>query len=152
MGMERMIRDRRGLEFKSSLFAIVAVSMLVIAFGVIISTQADFYSTDAVSEVGGYDKLTEISGEVGSYEDDLTPEDPEAGDDSEATTFRGVYGIITGIFGTFDIVLGSGGMIDSLRVQFGLSEYIVQGLFAIITIAIAFSLVAIIFRLSRRSA
>lgn len=153
MGIPRLMKmNKKGLEFKAGMFAIVAVSMLVLAFGVIISRQADRYGTSAVSEIGAYDKLSEISGTAEGYESSLTPEDPQPGDDPETSTFSGVYGIITGVFGAIDIVVGDDGMIDSLIVQFGLPTWVRQGIISMIFIAVAFSIVAVIFRLSRSSA
>lgn len=150
MGIPRM--NKKGLEFKSGLFTIVAISLLVIAFGVIISEQAEVYNSDAVSELGAYDKLDEISETSGGYRNRLSPDDPDPGEDAEANTFRGVYGILTGIFSSFDIILGEDGMLNSLVVQFGLPSYVRQGIITFVLIAIAFSLMAVIFRLARRSA
>lgn len=144
--------NKKGLEFKAALFAIVAISMAVLAYATIIDQQAAKYGTSAVSEVGGFDKLDEISGTAKGYESSLTPEDPEPGGDAETGTFRGVYGIITGLFGAFNVVTGEGGMIDSVTTQFGLPIYIRRGIVTLMSIAIAFSLVAVIFRLARGTA
>lgn len=150
MGISRM--NKKGLEFKSTLFSIVAISLMVIAFGVIINQQESFYDSNATSELEAYNKLDEISDTSGSYRNRLTESDSDPGQDAEANTFRGVYGILAGIFGSFDIILGSDGILDNLVTQFGLPSYVRQGLISFLLISIAFSLIAIIFRLSRRSA
>lgn len=150
MGFPRM--NKKGFEFKSGMFAIVAIALLVTAFATIISQQSDKYNSGATSELDNYNKLSEISGTAESYEGSLTPEDPEPGQDPESNTFRGVYGIITGIFSAFNVVTGEGGMIDSVITQFGIPSYVRQGVVTLIFVAITFSLVAVIFRLSRGSA
>jgi len=150
--MERLKMNKKGLEFKSGMFALVAIGMCVMAFTAIINEQADKYDTAAVSEVGGFNQLDDVSGTAEGYEGSLTPEDPESGEDAETGTFRGVYGIITGLFTAFDIVTGDGGMIDSVTTQLGLPVYIRQGIVTLMFIGIAFSLVAVIFRLTRGTA
>ncbi len=147
-----MKMNKKGLEFKAGFFAIVAISMAVLAYATIIDQQAIKYDTLAISEVGQYDNLDEVSGTAEGYESSLTPEDPEPGEDAETGTFRGVYGIITGLFSAFNLVTGSGGMIDSAITQLGLPTYVRQGIVTLMFIAIAFSLVAVIFRLSRGTA
>ncbi len=145
--------NKRGFEFKSALFSIIAISIVVIAFGVIISEQSDFYNTGVVSELGQYDTLDNVSEISGQYRNRLTPSgnnDPT--EDAETDTFRGVYGIITGMFGVFDLVLGDGGMLDNVITQFGLPSYVRQGVITFLLVALTFSLVAVIFRLARRSA
>ena len=144
--------NKKGLSFKNALFAMVAVSMMVLAYATIIDQQADKYGTSAQSELAAFNKLEEVSGTVAGYESSLTPEDPEPGESAEATTFRGVYSIITGIFGAFNVVVGEGGMIDSVVTQMGLPAYVRQGIVTLMFAAIAFSLVAIIFRLGRVAA
>ena len=141
--------NKKGLRFKLGLFAIVAISMAVIAYGAIIDQQADKYGTSVVSNVKQYDKLDDVSSTAEGYEGSLTPEDPEPGEDGETATFRGVYGIITGLFNAFNIVTGDGGMIDDVVTQIGLPSYVRQGIVTLMFVAISFSLVSIIFRLSR---
>lgn len=151
MVMERMKLNKKGL-FKEGLFAIVAISVLVMAFATIIDQQAERYGTTVISEVGGLNKLDEVSGTAEVYESSLTPEDPEPGEDAETGTFRGVYGMITGYFGAVDIVTGDGGMIESVTTQTGTPVYVRQAVITLFFIAIAMGLVAVIFRLSRSSA
>ncbi len=150
MGFQRM--NKKGFEFKSGLFAIIAVSLFVIAFGVIISEQATVYGSDAVSEIDVYNRLDNVSSIANSGRSSISPNDPDPGNDPEASTFRGVYGILTNIFTSFDIVLGQDGMIKTVTEQFGIPDYVTQGILTIILIGITFSLIAVIFRLARRSA
>ena len=86
--------NKKGIRFKFGMFAIIAISVMVLAFGTIIDEQADKYGTAAVSEITDFDKLDEVSSTARGYEGSLTPEDPEPGEDAETGTFRGVYGII----------------------------------------------------------
>ena len=144
--------NKKGFEFKSGLFSVVAISMLVLAFGIIIAGQSDFYGSGVTSEVSGYNRLNNMSSIAGGYRSGVSPDDPEPGSDPEANTFRGVYGILTNIFSTFDLVLGEGGLLDSAITQFGLPSYVRQGIITFMLIAITFSLIAVIFRLGRTSA
>ena len=142
--------NKKGLRFKNGMFAIVAISLLVIAFTVIIETQSNKYGTGIISPLGSYNKLNETSVTARGYETSLTPEDVEAGEDPEASTFRGVYGIITGMFNAFDSVTDKDdGMIANVIVQLGLPSWVHNGAITLIYIAIAFSLVEVIFRLGR---
>lgn len=144
--------NKKGMEFKSGLFAIVAVSIIVIAFGTIITEQTSVYGSGATSGLSSYDQLDNISETSGNYRSKISPNDEDPSSDAESNTFRGVYGIMANIFQTFDIVLGDDGMLDDLTVQFGLPSYVRQGVITFIMIAITFSLIAVIFRLARRSA
>ncbi len=141
--------NKKGQFFKNSMFAIVAISMMVIAYAVIIDQQAEAYGTSAQSELAAFNKISSISSTAEGYESSLTPEDQEPGEDPEAGTFRGSYGIITNMFNVFDVIVGDGGMIDSVTTQFGLPSYIRLGLTTFIFIAIALAIVAIIFRQGR---
>lgn len=152
MGLARLKMNKKGLEFKAGMYAIVAISLMVLAYAIIIDEQADMYGTNATSELGAFNKLNSVSSTARGYESSLTPEDPEPGQDPEAGTFRGVYGIITGLFGAFDIVVGDGGMVDSVVTQLGLPLWVKQGVITLMFIAIAFSIVAVIFRLSKGTA
>lgn len=143
-----MRMNKKGLEFRAALFSIVAISIVVVAYATIIDQQAIKYGSSAVSEVGGFNKLDEVSSTAEGYEGSLTPEDPEPGEDAETGTFRGVYGIITGLFSAFDVVTGEDGMIDSVVTQIGLLTYVRQGIVTFMFISIAFALVAVIFRLT----
>jgi len=144
--------NKKGFAFKNGMFALVAVSILVVAFATIVSEQSSYYNTNATTSVEQYNRLSSISNTSGTYRSQLTPEDAEPGSDAEASTFRGVYGIMAGMFGVFDVLLGSDGMLNSLVVQFGLPDYIRQGIITFVLIAIAMSLAAVIFRLARREA
>jgi len=140
------------MEFKSAFFAIIITSMIVIAVGVIIGGWAIEYDSGLSSDLGDYNKLTNASNDAQSQQGRISPQSGEASSDFETETFRGGYGIITNIFQPFRVVFGDNGMIDSVTERLGLPDYVRQGIVAMMVFAITFSIVAIVFRLSRSSA
>ena len=150
MGFQRI--NKKGMEFKSTLQSIVIVSLLVIAYGVIIVNQSEAYGTGIASEIDQYNKLDDISETSGGFKEGIGASDPNPGQDAEANTFRAVYGLLTNIFSSFDLIIGEDGMVDGLTDQLGIPSYIRQGFIAIFAIAVVFTLVGIIFRLSRGAA
>lgn len=143
--MEKM--NRKGGTIKGWFFAIIAISMIVIALGIFINEWNNAYSSGLTYDLEGFDKLDQISGEASEQKDSISPETVDAGQDFEATTFRGVFGILNNIYAPFRVVFGEGGLLDSLTDRFGLPNYIRQGIVTMMIIAITVKLVAIIFRL-----
>ena len=158
MGIQIMM-NKKGLEFKSAFFAILAMSIFVIAMSIHL-TQWDvndagaIYSSGITSDVDleEYDKLDAMRSTSSSQRGGLSPEDYNPGSgDFEGSTFKAVFGILMNIFAPFEVVFGEGGMIDSVTDQIGLPDYVRWFIVAIMTFAIIFSLIAIIFRLPRGS-
>ena len=143
----QIIEDRRGLQFKSSFFALIVVSMVIISTGVIISSWNIIYNSGLTYDLGEYDKLNSVTSQVSDQESRLNPESPETGTDFESSTFRAAFGIVKNILTPFRVVFGDGGMLDSVTSRFGLPDYIRQGIVLMIIVAFIFAIVAIIFRI-----
>ena len=148
--MEKM--NKKGLELKQGLFSIIAVSLAVIATGTIITSWDDKYNSGVSSDLDVFNKLNETSDFAGSSRGRISPNDPDPSEDAEANTYRGVYGILTNIFTSFDTVMGNDGMINEVTNRYGIPDYIRQGIIAMILLGITFALIAIIFRLGRGTA
>ena len=139
------------MEFRSAFFAIIAVSMVMIAVGVIINGWAVPYNSGLISDLGDYDKLSDTSDTSGTQQGRINPQSGEASSDFETETFRGGYGILTNIYSSFRVVFGDGGMIDAVTERFGLPDYLRQGIITMMILAITLSIIAVIFRLGRTS-
>jgi len=140
------------MEFKSTFWAIVLFSMIIFAAGVIINEQSSQYGPTITSDLGGFDKLEDISASAGVQKGNLNPQSSETSSDYEAQTYRGVYGIISNIFSPLSVVLGDDGIIASAVLRWGIPNYIYMGFLTLFTFAIIFGIIAIIFRLGRTSA
>lgn len=146
------LKDKRGLEFKSAFFAIIAFSMIIVATGVIIAEWSDSYNSGLSYDLGTYDRLDDVSTTSSDQQDKVNIKSTNTGENFEDTSIRGVFGILNNIYEPFRIVFGEGGMIDSITDRFGIPNYIRQGIVTLMIISITFTLVAIFFRLPRRSA
>jgi len=140
------------MELKSAFFAVVAVSMVIIAVGTIVTGWNNAYGSGLSSDLGDYDKLNDLSDDAGSQQGRINPQSGEASSDFETETFRGGYGIITNIFEPFRVVFGDNGMIDSVTERFGLPDYVRKGIVTMMIFAFISTIIAIVFRLSRSSA
>jgi len=149
MGIQKLIKDKRGLEFKSAFFALIAVSMVIIAVGVIINDWNLKYHSGLNYDLGNYNKLNSVSDEATSQQTGINVKSTDTGENFEGTSIRGVWGILNNIYAPFRVVFGDGGMLDAVTERFGMPDYIRQGLVAMMIMAITFTLVAIFFRLSR---
>lgn len=152
MAFQRLRMNKKGVEFKSAFFAMIIFSMCVIAIGVMITGYEDGYDVGVSSDLEEYDKLDEVSADALGQKSAIGANDPDPSEDAEANTFRGVYGILVNIFSSFDLVFGSDGMLQSVANRFNVPSYVIYGIVSMMMIAITFSLIAIIFRLARRSA
>jgi uncharacterized membrane protein len=151
MEFQRMM-NKKGMQFKNAFFSLVVVSMAVIAIGVIMSNWNAGYGTGVSSNFGVYDVSDTLQNQTLQHKANLGSGSPDPGENSETSTYRGVYGIMANIYTTFNLAFGEDGMIDSAVKQYGLPDYVRQGLVTLIMAAIAFSLIAVIFRLSRSAA
>jgi len=150
--MEFQRINKKGLEFKNMFFSIIVVSLAVVSIGLMITAWNDKYDSSITSDFGVYDKSDDLATESQSYEERLTSGDADPGENSEASTYRGVYGILGNIYNSFNVAFGEDGMIDNVIKNFGLPSYIRKGIITIVMGAIAFSLMAVVFRLARSSA
>lgn len=145
MGIQKL--NNKGMQIKLAFFAVIAVSVALIASGVWVSQWNSKYESGIMYDLKGLNKLDEVSGTAGSQQGRLSPNSPDPGSDFETNTYRGAFGIISNIYEPFRIVFGEGGMIDSITDRWGIPNYIRQALVTLIIIAFTFALVAIIFRI-----
>ena len=150
--IQKLKMNKKGLELKSGIFALIAFSFMMFAAGTITSEWNTIYGSNSNANTGDLDRLENVSSLTSDWRGQITPNDVESGDDAEASTFRGVYGVLVGSFRSFDIVLGSDGIIDSLFERYALPNYLKRMLITLVLVGITFALTAIIFRLARRSA
>lgn len=147
-----LIKDKRGLEFKLAFFALIAVSLIVVSVGIIINDWNSTYDSGLVSDLGEFDKINSIQNEASGQQGKITVKSSTQDENFEGTSIRGVFGVLNNIYKSFRIVFGDNGMLDSLTERFGIPDYIRQALVLMMITAITFTLIAIFFRLPRRSA
>lgn len=140
------------MEFKPMIWSVIIFSMVIVAVGIMINDTAPNYGSTLTSDLGSYDKLDEISSSTETQQGSINPQSGEASSDYEAETFRGGYGIITNIFSPLRVVFGENGIFQSASERFGVPRYILIGLTTMFSVTIIFSIVAIVFKLSRSSA
>lgn len=137
---------KKGLELKTTLFALVCMGMLFIAVGVMVDQMGEEYNSGVTSDLGGYSKADELLTEAEKQKGGISPQSPETSTDFETTTYRGSYGIITNIFTAARLVFGATGLIQSLAQEFGVPSYIIVGLITMFIFAVIFAIVSIVFR------
>jgi len=152
MEFQKLKMNKKAMQFKNAFFSLIIVSMAVIAIGVIISSWSGQYNSDISSDFGVFDVSDTLSNQTLEHKGKLGSGDPDPGEDSETSTYRGVYGIMANIYTTFNLAFGEEGMIDTITKRYGLPDYIRQGIVTFIMAGIAFSLIAVVFRLTRSSA
>ena len=153
MGIKNIVNmNKKGLEFKLALFAIVGLSMIMIAVTFMLSSWNENYGVGLSPNLEEFNKLDELTDVASQQQSSIAPQSSDPGSDFEARSFRGGFGIINSIFASFSVLFGSGGMIDSAGQRFGVPTFISQGIIVMITIAIVMGIIAIIFRLNRTTA
>jgi len=145
---KQMIKDKRGLELKKAFFSLVAISMVIIAIGVIIGDWNSHYDSGLTYDLeSDYNKMSGISGEAEAQRGNISASSassPESGD-FEGTSIRAVFGILNTIYTPFKVVFGNNGMLDAVTERFGLPDYIRQGFVSIMVFAVTFALITIFF-------
>ena len=149
----RLLKDRRGLEFRSSFFAIIAIGLVIVAAGIIVTDWSGDYGAGISYDLGEYDNANALKIEAESQKDSISVKSPATGDtDFEGTSLRGVFGLLNNIYKPFRIVFGTGGMIISIIDRFGAPPYIKVALVTLMMMSITFALVTILFKIPRSSA
>ena len=145
--------NKKGLEFKLAFFALIALSMVVVATGMWISEWNTSYGSGLTNDLSNFNKLDDLSSEAQSQREAISIKSARSGDSTnfEGTAIRGVFGMLNNIYESFRLVFGEGGMIDSVTDRFGIPDFIRQGVVTMMIMAITFALAAIFFRLPRRS-
>lgn len=148
-----MIRkmNKKGLEFKSAMFAIVAVGLVIGAVTVSIDEWDQAYTSNLPNDLSEFDKSTTIAGNATGYEEGITPQSSGTAEFTESRTFTGVFGILTTIFDPLGLISDKGGLLDVAGERFKIPTYIIFSISTFMVLAIVFALVAIIFRSPRRS-
>jgi len=137
--------DNKGLSFKLAFFALIAVSMVTIAVGVMVNDWNTQYNSGLASDLGEFDKLDTIQGHAESQEGNLSVSTALEDVDFEGKSIRGAFGILSNIYAPFRTVFGNDGMIDSVTERFGLPDWIRQSIVTMMVLAITFALIAIFF-------
>lgn len=144
--------NKKGLEFKLAFFALIFITMAVAAIGSWINIWSDEYNSNLTYDLNEYGTSSAIQNETNSQQQKVQIKSTSTGEQFEDTSIRGVFGILNNIYSPFRLVFGENGMLDSLAKRFHAPSYIVQTLVAMMIVSITFTLVAIFFRLARRSA
>lgn len=144
-----IIKDKRGLEFKKALFALIVIGMAIYGIGIWVGEWSDKYSSGINYDLGNYNKLDTLSSYATSTQGNLSTKssfDTTSAGDFEGTSIRGSFSIVNNIFTPFNVLFGSGGMISSIQDRWNLPNYIVIGIISMMILAIVFALIALFFR------
>ena len=145
-----MIKNKKGLVLKNAFFAVIIMSVFIIAIGTIIGTWSEQYDSGLTYDLSEYQDLDSFSDEAQVQQGKITPEDVDPGTgDFEGKLFRGGYGILGRVFLPFTSIWN---MMESVETRFSLPSYLSEAILTMAFFALIFSIVAIIFRLSRSTA
>lgn len=149
MGFKTM-KNKKGLQFKNAFFAVVAVSMVIIATGIIVGEWDAKYDSGLNYDLAEFEDLDTFSTEAESQKDRITAKDAEPGaGDLEGKLFSGGYGVMSKIFLPFRSIFN---MLESLERRFGLPSFVTEGILTLMFFAIITATIAVIFRLARTNA
>lgn len=139
--------NKKGVQIKAAFFAIVAVSLVVLAVGTNIGEWSVPYSSNLTYDLNEYSDLRGFSDEAQNQRNQTTPTDADPGTgDLEGKLLRGGYGIIGNVFRSFKVVFA---MFDSIEKRFGLPSYLIEGLLTLMTFSLVFAIATVLFRLGR---
>lgn len=152
--MKKLLKDKRGLEFKKALISLTLMSMMIVGIGVWINDWNTQYDSGLTYDLGNYDKSSDLSNYATNSKTNISVRgsvDTSSGD-FEGVSLRGAFSIINNIFVPFNVVLGDGGLLDSIKERWGIPNYIMVGLITILILAMVFSIIGIFFRRPRSTA
>jgi len=141
--------NKKGLQFKNALFALIVVSMAIIAVGHWVNAWNTKYDSGITYDLGEYDKLDTLSSYATSTQGNLSARssfDTTSGGDFEGTSLRGAFSVVNNIFTPFNVVFGNGGLIDSIEDRWNIPHYITIGIISMMVLAIIFAIIALFFR------
>ena len=139
--------NKKGLQFKSALFALVVASIIILAVGYWINEWNTSYDAGLTYDLGDYQKLDELSSYASSSKGNISAQSSfDTGGDFEGTSLRGAFGIVNNLFTPFKVLLGEGGLIDAIEDRWGIPNYITLGISTMMVLAIIFALIALFFR------
>ena len=151
--LKRFVKNKKGLEFKSSFFALAAFSLIIIAVGAIVGEWNNDYNSGIAYDLGGYNKLDSLSTQAEAQQGEISVKSSSAGEsgDFEGTSLRGVFGVLNNIYSPFRLVFGNNGMLDDVTERFAIPDYLRRFFVTAMVMAITFTLIAIFFKLPRSS-
>ena len=133
-----MIKNKKGLVLKNLFFAVIVVSVFIIATGEIIGTWSVQYDSGLTYDLREYDTLDSFNDEAQIQKEKITPEDTDPGTgDFEGTLFRGGYGILGRVFLPFT---GIWNMMESVETRFSLPWYVSESILTMAFFALIFSI------------
>lgn len=144
-----LLKNKEGLQFKSGLFALVVLSLVIIAVGIWVNQWNQDYDAGLTYDLNKYDVSDDLSTYASGSKTTIAVRssfDTTGSGDFEGTSLRGAFALINNIFTPFNVVLGEGGLIDSIEDRWGIPNYITIGIVTMMIIAIVFSIIALFFR------
>lgn len=153
MGFQRL-KSKKGVELKIALFAVIAVGLFVVAATVNlqrwdVTDAGPIYesgiSTQAQQDLQPFDSSDEISTQIEADRQSISQSSGAEGD-AEGNIFQAVFGIVVIIPKTLNLVFGSNGMLDALATRFGIENYVIVGVATLMSIALIWAIIAIVFR------
>jgi len=144
-----IIKNKKGLVFKNALFALIIISMAIIAIGYWVGEWNTKYDSGLTYDLGDYDKMDTLSSYATSSKGNISTQssfDSTSGQDFEGTSIRGSFSIVNNIFEPFNVLFGKGGMLSSIQDRWNIPSYIMIALISLMVLAIVFALIALFFR------
>jgi hypothetical protein len=142
--MKNLYKNKKGLMFKNAIFAMVIISMVVYAIGIWINDWNSQYNSGLNYDLGGYNKLDELSTYASSSKGNLSTKTSLDTGDFEGTSLKGAFSIINNFFTPFNVVLGKGGLLNSIQDRWSIPSYIILTFMTLFTIAIIMAIIAIL--------
>ncbi|HUV85011.1 MAG TPA: hypothetical protein VMV86_04830 [Methanosarcinales archaeon] len=147
-----MIKNKKGLVFKNVFFAMVVLSVFILAMGDTIVKWNNVYDSEIDYDLYEYSDLNSSKKTADTYSGGVTPDDSDPGTgDFEGKMFRGSYGVIGDIL-SFRPIKGIYLMIESIETRFSMPYYVSESITLMMIFAFIFAGIAIIFRLTRSTA
>jgi len=149
---DKMIKNKKGLILKNAFFAIIVVSVFILAVGQIVGTWSEQYGSGLTYDLNEYSDLDSIRDTAGTFSEGTTSEDADPGTgDYEGKMLRGGYGIVGSLL-SLSPIKGVFNMIESVETRFSLPQYLSEAIVTMMILAFVFTIVAVIFRLARSTA
>ena len=93
------MKNKKGFQFKSAFFAVIALGLVITAVGVIVSGWNNTYNSGLLYDLGEFDNSDSVSAEAQSQQQGVNIKSANSGIDFEGTSIRGVFGILNNIYG-----------------------------------------------------
>lgn len=137
------------MEFNKVFISLTIVSMVIIGIGLTLGEWNTIYNSGITYDLTEYNKLDNLTVEASTQKDKVVPQDDSIGTgDYEGKILSGAYGLLGRIFSPFTLAFN---MLESLENRFSLPSFIAEGLISILIFSMIYALIAIIFKLGRRT-